>query len=90
VRSLHLQGGVMRADEAACFRARPYAESAMQLRRFDDLAKVAGRPTPDLQHFSRWRAWPRARCADAATRRRRARASRNCHLGRADCRAKQG
>ncbi|WP_419183409.1 hypothetical protein [Ralstonia solanacearum] len=30
---------------------RPYAADALCLRRWDDLAKVAGRPTPDLSHF---------------------------------------
>nr|CCA80723.1 putative HD phosphohydrolase [blood disease bacterium R229] len=29
----------------------PYAADVLCLRRWDDLAKVAGRPTPDLSHF---------------------------------------
>jgi predicted HD phosphohydrolase len=30
---------------------RPYAADALQLRQWDDLAKVAGQRTPDLAHF---------------------------------------
>ncbi|WP_296226065.1 phosphonate degradation HD-domain oxygenase [Ralstonia sp. UBA689] len=51
VRSLALQGGVFSAEEAESFMQRPYAADALQLRRWDDLAKVAGQPTPDLAHF---------------------------------------
>ena len=51
VRSLALQGGVFSAEEAEAFMERPYAVDALQLRRWDDLAKVEGQPTPDLAHF---------------------------------------
>ncbi|CAJ0696635.1 2-amino-1-hydroxyethylphosphonate dioxygenase (glycine-forming) [Ralstonia edaphis] len=51
VRSLALQGGVFSAQEAEAFMRRPYAADALQLRRWDDLAKVAGQRTPDLAHF---------------------------------------
>ncbi|QGZ56463.1 phosphonate degradation HD-domain oxygenase [Paraburkholderia acidiphila] len=51
VRSLELQGGIFNADEARDFAARPHAEDAVRLRRWDDLAKVAGKPTPDLDHY---------------------------------------
>ena len=51
VRSLELQGGIFSADQARDFAARPYAEDAVRLRRWDDLAKVAGKPTPDLAHY---------------------------------------
>ncbi|WP_323123380.1 phosphonate degradation HD-domain oxygenase [Burkholderia alba] len=51
VRSLRLQGGVFDADTAAEFLRRPYAEDALRLRRWDDLAKVAGLRTPDLDHY---------------------------------------
>ncbi len=50
-RSLQLQGGVYTTGEAEQFRARPYAEDAMRLRRWDDLAKVAGAATPPADHF---------------------------------------
>jgi phosphonate degradation associated HDIG domain protein len=51
VLSLKLQGGPMSADEVAAFRASPHAEAAVQLRRFDEGAKVAGLPTPSVAHF---------------------------------------
>jgi phosphonate degradation associated HDIG domain protein len=51
VRSLALQGGVFTAEEAEAFMHRPYAADALQLRRWDDLAKMERQPTPDLTHF---------------------------------------
>lgn len=51
VRSLELQGGIFDADQARDFAARPYADDAVRLRRWDDLAKVSGKPTPDLDHY---------------------------------------
>lgn len=50
--SLHLQGGVFSEDEAARFIARPHAAEALRLRRYDDAAKVAGRPVPPLGHYA--------------------------------------
>jgi phosphonate degradation associated HDIG domain protein len=50
-RSLELQGGTYSAIEAAKFIVQPYAEDAVKLRRWDDLAKVAGIRTPGLAHF---------------------------------------
>jgi phosphonate degradation associated HDIG domain protein len=50
-RSLVLQGGVYSPDEAAAFRAKPYAEDAMRLRRWDDAAKLPGAATPPLGHY---------------------------------------
>lgn len=51
VRSLELQGGPMSVAEAAAFRASPHAASAVQLRRYDEMAKVEGLPTPGVAHF---------------------------------------
>ncbi|QGZ64112.1 phosphonate degradation HD-domain oxygenase [Paraburkholderia acidisoli] len=51
VRSLELQGGIFDAGQAHDFAARPYADDAVRLRRWDDLAKVSGKPTPDLDHY---------------------------------------
>jgi phosphonate degradation associated HDIG domain protein len=51
VRSLELQGGVFGPDEAQAFLSKPYAEDALLLRRWDDRAKEASRPTPSLDHF---------------------------------------
>lgn len=51
VHTLSLQGGVMSPDEAAAFEARPFAMDAVQLRRWDDLAKEPGKPTPSLAYY---------------------------------------
>jgi [1-hydroxy-2-(trimethylamino)ethyl]phosphonate dioxygenase len=51
VRSLALQGGAYDPAGAEAFRAQPYAEDAVRVRRWDEAAKVLGRPTPDLEHF---------------------------------------
>ena len=50
-RSLVLQGGVFTAEQADAFIAQPYARHAVDVRLWDDLAKVAGAPTPPLAHF---------------------------------------
>ena len=50
-RSLELQGGTYSAADAAQFIAQSYAQEAVKLRRWDDLAKVAGKSTPDLAHY---------------------------------------
>ncbi|MDR5783002.1 HD domain-containing protein [Caballeronia sp. LZ065] len=51
VRSLQLQGGVFDHEAAHAFLARPYAQDALALRRWDDEAKDAARVTPGLPHF---------------------------------------
>jgi phosphonate degradation associated HDIG domain protein len=51
VHSLALQGGVFSADQAHAFLQQPHAEAAARLRRYDDLAKVAGRAVPPLEHY---------------------------------------
>ncbi len=50
--SLALQGGTFDRAGAERFRARPFAEDAVRLRRWDDEAKVPGRPTPTLGEFA--------------------------------------
>lgn len=52
-RSLLLQGGVFDATQAEAFGALPYAQDAVALRRWDDLAKSADALVPDLAHFVR-------------------------------------
>ena len=52
-RSLLLQGGVFDAAQAEAFGALPYAQDAVALRRWDDLAKSADALVPDLAHFVR-------------------------------------
>jgi phosphonate degradation associated HDIG domain protein len=50
-RSLVLQGGVFTPAEAAAFIAQPFAQDAVDVRLWDDLAKIADAPTPPLAHF---------------------------------------
>lgn len=50
-RSLLLQGGVFGVETAANFIRQLGAERAVQLRRWDDMAKTAGLVTPSLVYF---------------------------------------
>ena len=51
VRSLALQGGPFDEAEARAFIARPFAEDAVRLRRWDEAAKDPEAPLPDLESF---------------------------------------
>ncbi|HEY1996873.1 phosphonate degradation HD-domain oxygenase [Paraburkholderia sp.] len=53
VRSLELQGGIFSKQDADTFLSKPYAEDALRVRRWDDLAKEANRATPDIDHYLR-------------------------------------
>lgn len=50
-RSLALQGGLMSEREATAFEDRPHAMQAVEVRRWDEMAKRPGVATPDLAHF---------------------------------------
>ena len=50
-RSLTLQGGIYTQGEADVFLAKPYAEEAIRVRRWDDAAKTPGIATPPLDHY---------------------------------------
>jgi phosphonate degradation associated HDIG domain protein len=50
-RSLALQGGVFSKAQADAFIAQPHARHAVDVRLWDDLAKLAGASTPPLAHF---------------------------------------
>ncbi len=50
-RSLELQGGVMSEEEKAEFEKNVYYESAVRLRKWDDLAKVVGLEVPGLESY---------------------------------------
>jgi phosphonate degradation associated HDIG domain protein len=54
VQSLRLQGGPLSEDEVRRFEAEPLFEESVELRRWDDLAKVRGLKTPDLRHYLRY------------------------------------
>lgn len=49
--TLGLQGGAMSPDELRLFKALPFSSQALALRRWDDLAKQPGRPTPTLAYY---------------------------------------
>jgi len=49
--SLELQGGIFDENQVKAFEDLPYASQATRLRRYDDLAKVAGLPTPPLSRY---------------------------------------
>lgn len=50
-RSLALQGGIFTPEDANAFIAQPFAADAVAVRLWDDLAKIAGAPTPPLAHY---------------------------------------
>lgn len=50
-RTLEIQGGPFTEEQAQAFLALPHAEEAIRLRRWDDIGKKAGTPTPSLEHF---------------------------------------
>ncbi len=51
-RSLELQGGIFSAAEADGFIQQPHAQDAVQLRIWDDCAKVPHLETPSLEYFT--------------------------------------
>ena len=51
VLSLSLQGGPMSAEEVAAFEALPQHADAVQLRRYDEEAKIKDLETPSVAHF---------------------------------------
>ena len=51
IHSLELQAGPYSAAEVAAFETSPHAADAVRLRRYDDVGKVAGLETPDLEHY---------------------------------------
>lgn len=51
--SLELQGGSFTQGELDTFMTLPFAEEAVRLRRYDDLAKVPNKETPTLGYFAK-------------------------------------
>lgn len=49
--SLGQQGGVFTESQAEAFLRQPFADEAVRLRRYDDLAKVHGLAVPSLTYF---------------------------------------
>lgn len=52
VQSLALQGGLMQPEEVATFESNPYAEDAVNLRIWDDLAKDPEKKTAPIEDFA--------------------------------------
>ncbi|MFM2427870.1 MAG: hypothetical protein RL707_1697, partial [Pseudomonadota bacterium] len=48
---LEQQGGVFNEAQAQAFIAQPFAEEAVRLRRYDDLAKIQDKVVPGLEHY---------------------------------------
>ena len=51
VRSLEVQGGPMSGEEVEAFERSPFSDRAVQLRRWDEEAKVHGRAVPSLDDW---------------------------------------
>ena len=51
MQSLEMQGGPFTPEEVRSFEEHPHFRQSVELRRWDDLAKVEGLVTPDLTHF---------------------------------------
>ena len=52
--SLEAQGGPFTKEEAEEFIQKPFMKEAVELRRFDDQAKVLNKETPSLEHFKNY------------------------------------
>jgi phosphonate degradation associated HDIG domain protein len=52
--TLKLQGGLFSPSEAKAFVAEPFAQAALLLRRWDDMAKDPEARPPDLEYFRRY------------------------------------
>ena len=52
--SLKVQGGPFTKEEADKFIKKPFMKEAVEMRRFDDMAKVLNKKTPDLKHFQHY------------------------------------
>jgi phosphonate degradation associated HDIG domain protein len=50
-KSLELQGGPMNEQEAKAFECHPYYDTAVRVRRYDDMGKVADMETPDIESY---------------------------------------
>jgi gamma-butyrobetaine dioxygenase len=51
-KTLQLQGGAMSPAEIAAFETEPHYRAALQVRRWDDGAKIAGLSTPEFSHYA--------------------------------------
>lgn len=52
-KTLEYQGGPMTSEEAAAFEQYPLFNLIVQMRKWDEQAKIEHKPLPDLQHYRR-------------------------------------
>jgi len=52
--SLAAQGGIFSKEEAKEFIKKPFMKGAVEMRRFDDMAKILNKQTPNLNHFKHY------------------------------------
>src|ERR1700759_4131453 len=50
-KTLEYQGGPMTEEEAAAFEQYPLFHLIIQMRKWDELAKIENKPLPDMQHY---------------------------------------
>ncbi|HTI94515.1 MAG TPA: HD domain-containing protein [Puia sp.] len=50
-KTLEYQGGPMTEEEAAAFEQYPLFPLIIQMRKWDEMAKIENKPLPDLQHY---------------------------------------
>ena len=50
-KTLEYQGGPMTEEEAAAFEQYPLFPLIIQMRKWDELAKIENKPLPDMQHY---------------------------------------
>jgi phosphonate degradation associated HDIG domain protein len=53
-KSLEVQGGPFTKEEAHEFIKKPFMKQAVEIRRFDDQAKILNKKTPNLSHFKQY------------------------------------
>ena len=53
-KSLEVQGGSFSKEQANVFINKPFMKQAIEIRRFDDQAKVLNKKTPELSHFKQY------------------------------------
>lgn len=51
LKTLEFQGGPMTSDEATAFEHNPYFREILQVRGWDEQAKIPGLPTPDVAYY---------------------------------------
>jgi len=52
--SLKVQGGIFSEEEAEAFINKPQMREAVEMRRFDDRAKILNKKTPSVEHFRKY------------------------------------